>query len=1146
MSSIAETGLVFEISASIAPIFSLSTSDTENIKPVVQEFLQSGIAVDVFVANLELVPDLEIDPLTQEVVSTPIDDALGFRYTRFGPSAKKNRVAALFKQENGDIWQAKIFGVNITNQRTGEYLAPKGIGDVPYLPNYPRSVQLEIAAKYGIQPAADDESFWEWFLRHPQIPLDITEGGKKALAAISQNRVALSLFGCTCGVGPDGKIKPFLEPYIKNRPINILFDEDEKESTRVKVRGATLRLGKALLKSGATLVQVAEWDNTDGKGIDDLIAKNPLKFHQVVASAKDFKQWSRHNYDLKSLDRVEVIDSHWLPELTSPEEANLLCIKARKGGGKTTQLAVLAQKAMNRGQRVLIITHRVSLGKELCRRFGVAHVQHLQDEPTGTLFGYGLCIDSLHPNAQQTRFQYEEWAEAMVIVDEAEQVFWHGLNAQTLGNNRTAVLETLGNLFQCVIKTGGKIILSDADLSLKSFDYVRKLVGNPELLHPWILINENVSPIKKDCLTYNSKETWLAGLIKTLTAGQRAFCIVSGQKVSSKFGTLTLEKMLAKKFPSKKFLRVDSESISDPNHPAYDCMAEIALADGTVRSQLSLILAENQYDGVIASPTIETGISLEGDWFDAVFALGNGIQTVEGFCQTLERYRPPVVRHIFVSTANPSSTIGNGCDYAKGLLEANSLKTISIQRVWAALAIADMNLTLDGLPSAHLEAWARFAADHNYGFHHYRECIYEKLIQEGYSLRPYDDKYQALTASIAELEQSLEYPKQDARQLLALDREVLHYGEEDTKAIAAELTRTREQNLEEWAEAVVAADPYTPEEYQAIEAKKSKTQKERLREHKTRISHTYGIPITPTIAKADIEGKLFASLQLFYYFTVGREYLPQKERERIGTGNLFAPDLNRRTLAGKIVLLDLINTQQFLDSSVSFTSQCLQEWFDSNILPYRHQIRHFLGIAITAKCSPIQFVQNLMQKLGLRLTCNRHRIKGQIVREYRYDPTKIALAPERSLILMAWQRKDQQKADCLDIAPASICDSSLNRSINIQEESPQSPDQSKAPLLRALEADLNTGNDTISLTRNSKPQRRIKGDGSGYVRRHDCTSRTGKAYEQHYYHYEIWENGSRQVKSCCYIPKARLEQVRELEANKAPVIQILQVLGKRV
>jgi hypothetical protein len=85
-----------------------------------------------------------------------------------------------------------------------------------------------------------------------------------------------------------------------------------------------------------------------------------------------------------------------------------------------------------------------------------------------------------------------------------------------------------------------------------------------------------------------------------------------------------------------------------------------------------------------------------------------------------------------------------------------------------------------------------------------------------------------------------------------------------------------------------------------------------------------------------------------------------------------------------------------------------------------------------------------------------------------------------------------------------------------------------------------------SLAERGNAKRRSKGDGSGYIRRHNYTSRSGKAYEQYYYHYEIWENSSRQVKSCCYIPKARLEQVRKLEANKAPVTKILQVLGKRV
>ena len=50
-------------------------------------------------------------------------------------------------------------------------------------------------------------SFWEWLLNYPEVPLTITEGVKKALAAISQGYVAQSLYGCQCGV-KNGEIKP--------------------------------------------------------------------------------------------------------------------------------------------------------------------------------------------------------------------------------------------------------------------------------------------------------------------------------------------------------------------------------------------------------------------------------------------------------------------------------------------------------------------------------------------------------------------------------------------------------------------------------------------------------------------------------------------------------------------------------------------------------------------------------------------------------------------------------------------------------------------------------------------------------------------------------------------------------------------------
>ena len=58
------------------------------------EFLNSGISEAVFNLNIEIVDDVEFDPVTKEATATPIADALNFRYTRFGWKTKPTLIAA--------------------------------------------------------------------------------------------------------------------------------------------------------------------------------------------------------------------------------------------------------------------------------------------------------------------------------------------------------------------------------------------------------------------------------------------------------------------------------------------------------------------------------------------------------------------------------------------------------------------------------------------------------------------------------------------------------------------------------------------------------------------------------------------------------------------------------------------------------------------------------------------------------------------------------------------------------------------------------------------------------------------------------------------------------------------------------------------
>ncbi len=77
------------------------------------------------------------------------------------------------------------------------------------------------------------------------------------------------------------------------------------------------------------------------------------------------------------------------------------------------------------------------------------------------------------------------------------------------------------------------------------------------------------------------------------------------------------------------------------------------------------------------------------------------------------------------------------------------------------------------------------------------------------------------------------------------------------------------------------------------------------------------------------------------------------------------------------------------------------------------------------------------------------------------------------------------------------------------------------------------------------PSKRRKGDGSGSIHWRTII-RGGKDYPQAYYHYEFWKDGDRLIKSSKYISKRLLSQVQQLELEKAPVREILQVLGVKL
>ncbi len=541
----------------------------------------------------------------------------------------------------------------------------------------PDHIWDKIASRYGIkryhsplalrlQDRHKPMTFWEWVLLHPEIPLIITEGAKKAGALLTAGYVTIALPGIFNGYRqPKDEFGnlialPRLIPQLEvlaagGREIYFAFDQDSKPKTIANVKAAISKTGKLLSRSEAR-VKVISWPHPE-KGVDDLIAARGIHpLNEAYNAARSLDSWLAAQTTQLTYPVALRLNQRYLRDFSTPDTARLIALKAPKGTGKTEWLAMEVQEAIARGQPVLILTHRVQLGQDLGQRFGVPYVTEIKDSETGKTLGYGLCVDSLHPNSQ-ARFQASDWDDALIIIDECEQVFWHLLNANTeVQTHRVSVLRSLKTLIQTALSGEGKIYLSDADLSDTSIDYVLSLAGFP--ITPWVVVNEYQNPEHCwDVFTYSgsSPKELVAALIEKIEADGKPFVCCSAQKAKSKWGTRNLEAHLKKLFPQKKILRIDSESVADPSHPAYGCIAH-----------LNEILP--QYDIVLASPSIETGVSIDIEGhFTGVWIIANGGTPENSVRQAAARVRENVPRHLWAAERG-IGRIGNGSTSIKSLL----------------------------------------------------------------------------------------------------------------------------------------------------------------------------------------------------------------------------------------------------------------------------------------------------------------------------------------------------------------------------------------------------------------------------------------------------------------------------------------------
>jgi len=799
-----------------------------------------------------------------------------------------------------------------------------------------------------IQSDRPDLGFWEWVVNHPEVPLCVTEGAKKAGALLSAGYAAIALAGIHGGyrtprdgwgnrTGRSRLIPELQKLAVPGREMYIVFDRDTQPATVKAVDGAIARMGSLLNRAGCA-VKVATWNPSLGKGVDDLIANCGVSaLERAYRSALPQSTWQAMSYSRLTHPADIHLESRYLPDdLAIPETAQLVGIKSPKGTGKTRLLEQIVRRARDRGRRVLVVGHRVRLVESLCRRFGLNYMK----SEIGTVIspgeGYGLCIDSLHPGAA-VRFDPDRWSDALVIFDEVEQVFWHGLNSETCRQSRVAILRSLKTLIQNVLGGTGRVVVADADLSDTAIDYIKALSGVP--LAPFIVEN-HWKPDSEDAWTVyhyegHTPKQLVRDLERHIAAGGRPFVCLSAQKLASQWGTRTLETYLNAQFPDAQILRIDSESLADPTHPARDCM-----------DRLDEVLGD--YDIVLASPCIETGVSIDlRGHFTSVWGIAQGIQAENSVRQALGRVRENLPRHLWVAS-HGFNQVGNGALSVAGLLASGDRLTRLNVRLLQQSDFESLDDLEMGFQAESLLCWGKMAVRFNAGMARYRESVLAGLAAEGHRLA-------AVSPSGEEVEVG-----------------------ESKPSLGELIAAVRDRNYRGDCWAIALAREIGDREYQLLQKQMVKTPGERRELRKYELQLRYGVAVTADLVMKDDRG-WYDQLRLHYFLTVGRPFLAGRDaaiaRQLLdrGGGNLFGPDFNRSQLGAVVGTMELLGIPALLRDEhreLKNIDPDLQK-MAATALRDRAGLKSITGIGLAARSTPIVVLRRFLDKIGYGLKCDR-------------------------------------------------------------------------------------------------------------------------------------------------------------------------------